>query len=124
VTALDIKSQESDFSDPTGSHGYYRPQSHDGSEELSIRPSHFKIDAYPNPFNPSTVISYQLSVDSIVNLAVYDLSGREIAMLVDGWRSKGLHEVTFDGSGLASGMYIYRMTAGDFEASKKMVLVR
>jgi hypothetical protein len=83
----------------------------------------------PNPFNPSTVISYQLSVVSFVNLAVYDVSGRLVAELVNGWRDMGAHEVTFDGSGLASGVYIYRLEASGSGKTPtivrgKMVLVK
>ncbi|MBU0520547.1 right-handed parallel beta-helix repeat-containing protein [bacterium] len=65
--------------------------------------------AYPNPFNPMTAISYQLSAFSHVKLSVYDISGRNVATLIDGFRDVGHHEVTFDGSGLASGLYLYRL---------------
>lgn len=79
---------------------------------------------YPNPFNPSTAISYQLSAVSLVNLSVYDIAGRKVAELVNGWREVGFHEVVFDGSGLASGVYIVRLKAGDLSASEKMVLMK
>jgi len=79
---------------------------------------------YPNPFNPTSVLSYKLQVASIVNLSVYDISGRKVAELVNGWRDEGVHEVTFDGSGLPSGVYVYRMEANNFIASGKMVLVK
>jgi hypothetical protein len=65
---------------------------------------------YPNPFNATTVISFQLSMVRFVNLAVYDVSGGLVAELVHGWRDAGVHEVTFDGSGLASGVYVYQLT--------------
>ncbi len=88
-------------------------------------PSQFVLNnAYPNPFNPSTAISYQLSANSFVNLSVYDISGRLVAELVNGWRNAGVHEVTFDASGLASGMYFYRIEAGDYSSVRKMVLVK
>ncbi|MFH1733841.1 MAG: T9SS type A sorting domain-containing protein, partial [bacterium] len=64
---------------------------------------------YPNPFNPVTAISYQLSSVSHVNLTVYDVSGRKVAELTDGFRDAGRHEVTFEASGLASGIYLYRL---------------
>ncbi|HDH57040.1 MAG TPA: T9SS type A sorting domain-containing protein [Bacteroidetes bacterium] len=79
---------------------------------------------YPNPFNPMTAISYQLEAVSFVNLTVYDTGGREIVELVNGWRDAGIHQAAFDASNLASGVYIYRITAGDFNASGKMVLMK
>ena len=78
----------------------------------------------PNPFNPSTVISYQWPVADIVKLAVYDITGRKVTELVNGWRNAGVHDVTFDASHLASGVYLYRLEAGDFNASGKMVLMK
>jgi endonuclease/exonuclease/phosphatase family metal-dependent hydrolase len=81
-------------------------------------------NAHPNPFNPETVISFQLSACSRVSLEVYNVSGRRVADLINGWRDAGTHEVTFDGSGLPSGVYIYRLTAGKYTASGKMVLMK
>ena len=66
---------------------------------------------YPNPFNPTTVISYQLPVTSDVRLAVYDLLGREVRVLVDAKMEAGIHEVTLEGSGLSGGVYFYRLQA-------------
>ncbi|MBU0520260.1 T9SS type A sorting domain-containing protein [bacterium] len=78
----------------------------------------------PNPFNPTTAISYQLSAVSHVNLSVYDVSGRKVATLVAGWRDAGSHEVTFDGSDLASGIYFCLMEVGEFVQTRKMVLMK
>lgn len=95
-------------------------------EVIEIKtPSDFALlGCYPNPFNPVTAISYRLPAVSRVNLAVYDLSGRQVATLVNGFRDAGLHEVTFDGSNLASGVYLYCLQAGDFSAAGKMVLMK
>ncbi|TKJ40833.1 hypothetical protein CEE37_07680 [candidate division LCP-89 bacterium B3_LCP] len=82
------------------------------------------VKNHPNPFNPTTTINFALPEAGQVNLIVYDLSGRHVAELVNGWRDAGMHEVTFDGSGLASGMYIYRLKAGEFTASGKMMLLK
>ena len=79
---------------------------------------------YPNPFNPKTVISYQLSVASQVHLGVYDLLGRAVAVLVDEKKGAGSHSVSFDGMGLASGVYFYRLTAGSIVECRKMVLAK
>ena len=86
---------------------------------------------YPNPFNASTVLSYQLPVASNVTLRVYDTAGRLVETLVDGWRSAGVHELTFDASHLPSGMYVYRIQArkgasvpGEWSESGKMMLLK
>ncbi|MCX6639344.1 MAG: S8 family peptidase [bacterium] len=81
-------------------------------------------EAYPNPFNPTTTISFSLPVAGKVMLKVYDVSGREVAKLVDGWREAGTHQVTFDATGLTSGVYLYRMTTGNFNAVGKMALLK
>jgi len=88
-------------------------------------PAEFSLhNAHPNPFNPTTAISYQLSAISFVNLSVYDLSGRKVTELVDGWQEAGSHEVIFNASNLASGIYLYRLNAGSFNASGKMILMK
>jgi len=79
---------------------------------------------YPNPFNPLTVVSYQLSAVSEVKLTVYDILGHEVATLVNEVKQPGTYSVTFDGSKLASGVYLCRMTAGSFVETKKLVLLR
>lgn len=79
---------------------------------------------YPNPFNPSTTINYQIPVAGYVSLKIYDLLGREIATLVDGEKSPGYYKATFDGSNLASGVYLYRLQSGAFIAMKKFVLIK
>jgi hypothetical protein len=79
---------------------------------------------YPNPFNPSTVIGYQLSVDSIVNLVIYDVSGRKVAELINGWRKAGSHEVIFEASHLASGIYFAKINAGEYQAVQKLLLTK
>jgi len=89
-----------------------------------LYPSSFSLTNCPNPFNPTTVIRYELPEANLVKLAVYNISGRQVAELVNGWRDAGSHEITFDGSNLASGIYVYRLTADDFNASGKMVLIK
>jgi len=80
--------------------------------------------AYPNPFNPTTTISYSLPEAGKVALIVYDLQGRIVAELVNGFEDVGIHEAVFDGTGLASGVYIYSLHAGDFSANGKMIMMK
>jgi len=79
---------------------------------------------YPNPFNPTTTISYQLAKNSLVRLKIYDVLGREVATLVDSNQQKGSHQITFNASQLASGIYFYRLRAGDKVIVKKMLLMK
>ncbi len=79
---------------------------------------------YPNPFNPSTEIRFDLPEASPVTLVVYDVTGREVARLVEGALAAGTHQVTFDASGLPSGVYLYRITAGSFTRTNRMVLTK
>jgi len=91
----------------------------------ATEPLQFRLEQnYPNPFNPTTVVSGQLAMDSRIKLGVYDLLGREIAVLADGKYPAGKFSFTFDGSGLASGIYIYRLTAGQYSASRSMILIK
>jgi N-acetylneuraminic acid mutarotase len=79
---------------------------------------------YPNPFNPTTVIRYQLPAAAQVTLTVYDLLGREVTTLVNERMCAGTHEATFDGSGLSSGVYICRLSAGDVVQSRRLLLLK
>jgi hypothetical protein len=86
---------------------------------------------YPNPFNPSTVIRYTVAGTrgqglgvSNVRLVVYDVLGRNVATLVDEKQAPGNYEVKFDGARLASGMYFYRLTTGEFTAVRTMTLLK
>lgn len=79
---------------------------------------------YPNPFNPSTLIRYQLPVSSFVSLKVFDMLGREVAVLVDGKVNAGSHEVTFNAKGLSSGVYFYRLETNGFVDTKQFTLIK
>jgi PKD repeat protein len=79
---------------------------------------------YPNPFNPSTRISYSIPKTGYVSLKVYDILGREVATLVNGYQQANQYSVNFDASKLASGIYLYKLKAGDFVQTKKMILMK
>lgn len=88
-------------------------------------PAVFALDqSHPNPFAASTTIGYSIARSGPVQLLVYDLLGREVASLVDGYVPAGRHVTTFDGTSLPSGMYLYRLTAEGFTATRTMVLMR
>lgn len=85
----------------------------------------FSLDQnYPNPFNPSTKISFQLPVKSRVSLKVYNLIGKEVAVLIDEERPVGAHQFDFDASTMPSGLYIYTLKTDSYKASKKMILIK
>ena len=80
--------------------------------------------SYPNPFNPSTTINYDLSVDGHVSIVVYDALGREVATLLNGQQEAGSHTMTWNASEYASGAYFLRMIAGNYTTTQKLMLVK
>lgn len=96
------------------------------SEQISVSvPAQYALyPNYPNPFNPSTRIAYDLARTSNVTLTAFDLLGRKVATLANGVQVAGSHTATFNGADLPSGIYFYRLQAGDFVAARKMVLLK
>jgi hypothetical protein len=98
----------------------------------NITPSEFMLSQnYPNPFNPNTTIKYTIPNVSLsgvegskVQLKVYDVLGNEIATLVNEYKPAGTYEVEFDASNLSSGIYFYKLQAGNFVETKKMILLK
>jgi fibronectin type 3 domain-containing protein len=87
------------------------------------------VQNFPNPFNQETNIRFALPVPAHATLEIYDVNGRQVSRLVDDWLSAGLHEISWDatdgeGNSVPSGMYIYRLTAGDITTSGKMILMK
>jgi hypothetical protein len=117
------------FAATSGSRSWMRPLSEMittsvGSSSAEL-PMHFSLNQnYPNPFNPNTIIKFELPKASQVSLTVYDMLGRKVSVLVNEKREAGVHEVKFEGSNLASGVYFYRLSAVDFVSTKRMLVLK
>jgi hypothetical protein len=93
--------------------------------QINLIPQQYILHpAYPNPFNPVTTFEYGLPSDSQVNLVVYDVLGRQVSELVNNYQTAGLYSVEWNASDLSSGLYFIRMTAGPFQSSQKVMLVK
>jgi hypothetical protein len=92
--------------------------------ESGIVHSYQLMQNYPNPFNPETKISYSIPNPEFVTLKVYDMLGKEVQTLVNEFQSAKTYSVSFDASDLSSGVYLYKLQAGDFFDSKKMILIK
>jgi hypothetical protein len=92
-------------------------------ENNVVRKFHLEQN-YPNPFNPKTIINYEIPITNYVDLSIYNLLGQKVATLVDEEQNAGTYQVEWDASGFSSGIYLYKITAGEFQAVKKMVLLR
>jgi len=79
---------------------------------------------YPNPFNPSTIIEYYIGKYDDVRIAVYDITGREVAVLINDKQKAGNYKIEFVAGNLSSGVYLYKLQAGEFSKAMKMILVR
>ncbi len=96
-----------------------------GIKQVSGMPAEFSLSQnYPNPFNPSTTIAFTLPKSAFTKIVLYDLLGREIRILLDRQMEAGHYEINVDASGLSSGVYIYRIQAGDYSATRKMVVIK
>jgi subtilisin-like proprotein convertase family protein len=94
-------------------------------EVAGLTPQQFSLDQnYPNPFNPTTTIQFSVPVQSLVTVKIYDILGREVRTLVNEAKTPGTYKVLFDGNGLASGTYFYRMKSGNFIETKKLLLLK
>jgi hypothetical protein len=115
ITAVDINGTMTLY----GATEYATP-----TEGAGIVTEYALMQNYPNPFNPTTRIEYTVREAGSVELKVYTIDGREVATLVNGVETAGSHVVEFDASGLASGMYLYKMSVNGFTATQKMVLMK
>ena len=89
-----------------------------------VAQQYFLSQNYPNRFNPATSIQHQISSTDFVTLKVFDVVGREVSVLVNERKEPGIYSVQFDATGLASGVYFYKMIAGSFVQTRKMLLLQ
>ena len=94
------------------------------SERTGLPASYDLEQNYPNPFNPATTIRYAIPRAGLVRLEIFDVLGRRVAVLVDGYQEPGIHEIVWDAQDIASGVYFYRLTSAGYNAIKRMILVR
>jgi len=117
VTTYSYRLKQLDFN---GAHNY--------SDVITVDfdvPGEFILNQnYPNPFNPSTVIKYAVPEERPVSIKVFDITGREVAILVNEVKQPGTYELTFDAEKYASGVYIYQIISGDFVSAKKMSILK
>ena len=93
--------------------------------EMDFNPSEYELlPAYPNPFNPSTNINYVLPSAQNIRLSVYNIIGREVDVIEDGYRNEGNHSIVWDASNLASGIYYIKIAAGSFVETQKVMLIK
>ena len=96
-----------------------------GGQPSSLLPASYALGQnYPNPFNPSTTVHYEVPQATYVKITVYEVLGREVATLVNELKQPGRYEAVFDGRNLASGVYLYRMQAGSFVQTRKLLMIR
>ncbi|MBO6573015.1 MAG: T9SS type A sorting domain-containing protein [Balneola sp.] len=136
IVRADIFVDTDSFSDWTTASGNGNPNTQsDGAvssealpegEELFTEelPTEVALGNYPNPFNPSTNIHFTLTESNNVRLTVYNMIGQEVAVLVNGFKNAGKHDVTFDATNLSTGVYIYRLVSGGQVKVQKMLLTK
>lgn len=126
ITAVDGWGYESAYSNTVSYQSNWTSKPFSGGEpESQPIPTEFALKSnYPNPFNPLTLIDYQIPEDVHVTIKLFDMLGREMATLVDELKQAGTYHISFDASQLATGVYLYRMVAGSYSAVRKLVVVK
>ncbi len=118
ITATDFNKNESNYSEEVSS------MITGVENEMGIPTQYALQQNFPNPFNPSTIIKYQLPKASFVRLSVFDITGQEVAVLVNGEEPAGYYSITWNASNFASGVYLYKIQIGEFNQVRKMLLVK
>ncbi|MEJ2627207.1 MAG: T9SS type A sorting domain-containing protein [bacterium] len=126
IKAVDEDDYESVFSDEKrAAVSDYESKRIAENEDVILKLNIYRLSSnYPNPFNPTTIIEYQLARSGFVTLDVYNMLGEKVAELVNGFEEAGYYSIEFDGSDLPSGIYLYKIQAGDFSDVKKMLLLK
>lgn len=114
----------SDFSNNESILYSYLLKENNTNSKDNLSDINYKLENYPNPFNPSTKISYSIPETDLVSLKVYDALGRQVAELVNEIKEAGIYEAEFDGSNLSSGIYYYTLTTNNYTQSRKMLLIK
>jgi hypothetical protein len=96
----------------------------DEIKETEVTMAGYLLGNYPNPFNPTTTIQYNIPKDEFVKLTVYDVVGRFVKELISGYRAAGMYKVEFNAGNNASGAYYYKLEAGDYKSTQKMMLLK
>ena len=126
VWQIDFSSVDQDVLFAATDNGLFRFEGNAGDVGIDLTaPMAFSLEEnHPNPFNPSTTISFNLSTDSSVNLTVHDITGQKVGTLIDSHMQAGNHSALFDGSGMASGIYFYQLESEGFRKTGKMLLLK
>lgn len=128
VSAMMVNQTSSDLIIGTKEGKLFKIESSNGTtgvEDNAVIPTEYKLEQnYPNPFNPTTTIQFSIPENGVYNLKVYNILGEEVASLINGQLTAGVHKTTFDASKIASGVYIYRLSGGKVNISKKMILMK
>jgi hypothetical protein len=119
------KTYEGDSLWSTETFGFHVSHAAGIRDKTVLKPDTYKLfPNYPNPFNPRTIINYELPITNFVDLSIYNLRGQKVVTLVSGRQKTGYHQIEWDASGFASGVYFLTLEAGNFKATQKMLLVR
>jgi hypothetical protein len=100
------------------------PVSGNDDENYILPDKYMLYQSFPNPFNPTATIKYSVPISDIVNMKVYDILGKEVATIINEYKTAGTYSVEFNGSKFASGVYFYRLQAGDYVQTRKMILLK
>jgi len=124
IAAVDDAGSRSDYSEILTAPGEIRTQGEGSAIVMPCASGDFRMENYPNPANPRTVISYTLPEAALTSLTIYDVCGREVASLTQAWEPAGSHRAVFNGSDLSSGIYLVKLTASGFSQTQKLVLLK